>query len=342
MQRSGIPLHANHRIAQISSHQVSTGAVEGTITGAQAHAVRDFVTNARCNIVSVVSRHHCREGVAAEVARVRGECETTEALGEAHCGIVFPVAVQTSNSAELTAYAGIDPVSIAKVLYEAGAEVGRQRRAATGGGPLRTALDVKCNRMAHARRDAKSATKSLAGRAIQNFVRLTVTAEVNALSKAAGVFQLFSEGMRVSASGRRSDIGIALNAAIKMGHTEADPVTTAHEPAQAESTFSKGNVRGALQYRRGSGISDRRTLHYQKTQRTLQTRGFRSIAAAGRSGPIPACTERAHCACRKGVIGLRATALRVIGIDHRGVLQQVATGLGRYKERYIRIDRRRH
>src|ERR1700739_3377871 len=186
--------------------------------------------------------------------------------------------------------------------------------------------------MGHACSDANSATKGLAGRTIQNFIRLTVTAEVNARSKGARIFELFPDGVGVSASSRRCDTGVALNAAIKMGNAETDPVTAAHEPAQAESALSKGNVRGPLQDRRGSGISDRRALHDQKTQGALQASGFRSIAAACRGGPIPARTERAHRARRKGVISLRAAALRVIGVDYRGVLQQVTTGLGRHKK----------
>src|ERR1051326_4978119 len=103
MQRSGIPLHADYRIAQISRHQVSAGTVEGTIARAQAHGICNLVTNARRNIVSVVSRHDCSEGVAAEVPCVRGECETAQTLGEAHCGIIFPVAIQTSDGSELAA-----------------------------------------------------------------------------------------------------------------------------------------------------------------------------------------------------------------------------------------------
>src|SRR5579864_7505142 len=124
MQRSGIPLHANHGIAQISTHQVSTGAVERTITRAKAHAVRDLVTNARCNIVSVVSRNHCGDRVAAKVTCVCGECETAETFGKAHSGVIFPVAIQTGDGSELAAYAGIDSVAIAKILDDVGAEVG--------------------------------------------------------------------------------------------------------------------------------------------------------------------------------------------------------------------------
>src|ERR1041385_6079328 len=122
MQRSGIPLNSDDRIAQISTHQISAGTVERTITRAQAHGIRDLVTNARCNIVSVVRRHHWGNRVAAKVARVRSECETAKTLGKAHCRIVFPVAIQAGDGRELTAHGGIDLVAVAKILDDAGTE----------------------------------------------------------------------------------------------------------------------------------------------------------------------------------------------------------------------------
>src|SRR5579859_2024036 len=128
MQWSGIPLHADHGIAQISTYQVSTGAVERTITRAQTHGVHDLVTNARCNKVSVVSRHHCSDGIAAKIACVRGEGETVEALGKAHGSVIFPAAIQAGDGSELAAHAGIDFVLIAEILNYAGAEIGGHRR----------------------------------------------------------------------------------------------------------------------------------------------------------------------------------------------------------------------
>src|ERR1700732_2834945 len=95
MQRRRIPLNADDYVAQISTHQVSAGAVERTIARAQAHGVHDLVANAGCNKVSVVSRHHGGDGIAAKVAGVGSEGKAADALSEADSGVIFPAAVQT-------------------------------------------------------------------------------------------------------------------------------------------------------------------------------------------------------------------------------------------------------
>src|SRR4051794_10290365 len=116
MQRSRIPLNADDRITQISTYQVSARPMKRTIARAKAHGVHEFVANARCNKVSVISRHHGGDGIAAKIACVCGESKTANPLGKAHGSVIFPAAIQPRDGCELAVHAGIDFVLVTKIF----------------------------------------------------------------------------------------------------------------------------------------------------------------------------------------------------------------------------------
>ena len=127
--------------------------------------------------------------------------------------------------------------------------------------------------MRHTHGNAKAAAEGIAGGTVQHGVTLAVAAEINARSKSADVLQLSSNGIGMGTHRLRSS-GITFNAGINVRDAEADLVTTAFQPAQANTAFSKRNVLGLQQYRGGVGIGNGCALHYQKAQWPLQTRGF--------------------------------------------------------------------
>src|SRR5438445_8531468 len=127
--------------------------------------------------------------------------------------------------------------------------------------------------MGHPDANAESATEGIASGTVQYGVTLAVAAEINARSKSANILKLFSDGIGMATNRLRSS-RITFNAGINMRDTEADFVTTAFQPAQTNSAFSKRNVFGLQEYRSGCGIRYRRALHHQKAQWALQTRGF--------------------------------------------------------------------